>query len=238
VTLSGGGFGRRSSNDYVSEAARIAKAVDAPVQLIWTRDDDMQHDYYRPASHHVLRGGLDAEGKPVAWAHRMAIASRGGRFELELRDDPELSEVYRLQQQTSSPYDIPGFGVDQAPISQPVPTGVWRSVNHGNIVFGNECFVATIPLNSVPSTAISLDTRTCFGWRPANTAGARSFPEAMAPASPDSGATAAMLRTWLRSRSRRRVKFAWSAWSRPSTPASPSTLLRYAPRSKAASPTL
>src|SRR5206468_7994988 len=63
VTLLGGGFGRRAGPDFVIEAARLSKAANAPVKVVWTRDDDIQHDFYRPSSHHRVSAGFDASGK-------------------------------------------------------------------------------------------------------------------------------------------------------------------------------
>jgi isoquinoline 1-oxidoreductase beta subunit len=67
----GGGFGRRISVDYVSEAVQISKAIKAPVKVIWNRTEDMQHDFYRPATYNVLEAGLNEQGYPIAWTHRI-----------------------------------------------------------------------------------------------------------------------------------------------------------------------
>lgn len=127
VPLIGGGFGRRLVSDFVMEAVEIAKRVGDPIQLVWSRDDDTRHDYYRPASHHALRAVLDASGKPISWRHQYLQA--GGRA---------AAGQYRAERLD---YRFEGAEVRSGSIATPVPTGAWRSVSHSHTGYVYEAFV-------------------------------------------------------------------------------------------------
>jgi isoquinoline 1-oxidoreductase beta subunit len=89
----GGGFGRRYHGDFVMEATQVSKAVGAPVQLVWTREDDMMHDFYRPASVHRMSAALDDKGGVAAWMHRMASTSISAYWDPPDKAKPEQTEI-------------------------------------------------------------------------------------------------------------------------------------------------
>lgn len=132
VTLLGGGFGRMLEVDYAIEAAEISQAIAAPVKVTWTRDDDIQHDFYRQPTYHWMRAGWDNDGELNLWRHYMAgpglngIAYRVGR------------EV--LEEGITSPYQIRGRIAQAFLVNIPLPTGPWRAVMAGPNAFANECF--------------------------------------------------------------------------------------------------
>ncbi|MCC6778944.1 MAG: xanthine dehydrogenase family protein molybdopterin-binding subunit [Hyphomicrobiales bacterium] len=136
-TMLGGGFGRRGLNqDFVALAVRIAKQVDQPVKVLWSREEDTRHDFYRPAAMARMSAGLDADGMPVAWRVRLAGNSILGIF--------RPGQVDRHSQEgflEDMPYDIPNYLVDFAMCRTSVPVGFWRSVNHSQNCFFKECFV-------------------------------------------------------------------------------------------------
>jgi isoquinoline 1-oxidoreductase beta subunit len=132
----GGGFGRRLDQDYVAEAAIVSKGAGAPVQVIWTREDELRHGTYRTTSAHRLRAGLDANGRVVAWEHHVASPSRY-RYQ-KSTSPPQVSEV--------TPDDfpagrVPNFRVGWSEAQSHVPRGYFRSMVPGVSLFAIESFV-------------------------------------------------------------------------------------------------
>ena len=140
TTFLGTGFGRRAEQDFVVEALEVSKAVGAPVQVTWTREDDMQHDFYRPGSYCRLSAGLDAEGWPVAFHARIASPSIMARFfgPGAIKDNLDNSSVEGV---SDVPYDIPNILVDYHLTEPGVPVGFWRSVGASQNGFFAESFV-------------------------------------------------------------------------------------------------
>jgi isoquinoline 1-oxidoreductase subunit beta len=137
VLLMGGAFGRRISQDFVREAVHVSKAVGAPVQVLWTRADDTRHDFYHPATAHLLRAGLDADGRPIAFSHSVADSPLSMFASPDL-NDPETFEAWGAHDQ---PYAFPAFRTDYGLVESPVPTGAWRSVMYPPSVFARESFL-------------------------------------------------------------------------------------------------
>jgi isoquinoline 1-oxidoreductase beta subunit len=138
TTLMGGGFGRRYQADFVVEAAQVGKAVGAPVQLLWTREDDMQHDFYRPFAYHRLSGAVDAKGNAVAWHHRIVSTSIRSFWDPPDRVKPEASEIGGA---VDLPYAVPNLRVEYAPVPSGVPVAWWRSVEASLNAFVVEGFI-------------------------------------------------------------------------------------------------
>jgi len=139
TTYLGGGFGRRGWSDFVAEACQLSKAMKAPVQVTWKREDDMQHDYYRPASYIKMSAALDANGKPTAFTARVACDSiMSWFFPGSIKNGMDSSSVEGVQ---DIPYDIPNILVDYQLTPGPVPMGFWRSVGASQNGFFSESFV-------------------------------------------------------------------------------------------------
>lgn len=138
TTLMGGGFGRRYMGDFVMEAAQISKVTGKPVQVLWTREDDMQHDFYRPASYHKLSGAVDAQGNLAAWKHFQTSTSIDAMWSKEGKEHPENSEFATA---LFIPYATPNYRVEYTLAESGVPRAWWRSVEHSSSGFIVECFV-------------------------------------------------------------------------------------------------
>ncbi len=138
TTLMGGGFGRRYQADFGVEAAQVSKAVGKPVMAVWTREDDMQHDFYRPASYHRLSAALDDKGQASAWRHRMVSTSISSMWDPPDRVRPEESEAGGA---VNLPYAIPNLLMEYAPARSGVPVAWWRSVEHSINGFVTESFL-------------------------------------------------------------------------------------------------
>ncbi len=139
TTYLGGGFGRRGWSDFVAESAQLSKAVGVPVQVIWRREDDMQHDYYRPASYIKMSAALDGSGKPTAFTAHVACDSiMNWFFPGSIKNGMDNSSVEGV---TDIPYDIPNIAVEYHMVSGPIPMGFWRSVGASQNAFFSEGFV-------------------------------------------------------------------------------------------------
>jgi isoquinoline 1-oxidoreductase subunit beta len=135
----GGGFGRRGAmQDFVSLAVRIARQVEQPVKVIWTREEDTRHDFYRPVAMARMTAGLDAAGLPLAWHVRMTGPSIMGMMRPILgRVDKHFQEGFL----DDMPYDVPNYLADYAMRMTHVPVGFWRCVNHTQNCFFKESFI-------------------------------------------------------------------------------------------------
>jgi isoquinoline 1-oxidoreductase subunit beta len=137
--LIGGGFGRRLDVDYIEVAVRIAQKVDGPVKVVWTREEDMQHDVYRPVYHDRLAATLSG-GRIVGWRHRIAGSAIIARWL-----PPAFQkgvDIDAVDAAIDVPYDIPNLAIEYVRNEPPgVPTGFWRGVGPNNNVFAIEGFV-------------------------------------------------------------------------------------------------
>jgi isoquinoline 1-oxidoreductase subunit beta len=133
VTYLGCGWGRRSRTDFVQDAVETSMKVAAPVQVLWTREEDMQHDFYRPAAHLRLDGALDANGRPTAL--RVKIVAQGISGGRDAIDGPAVAGIADMH------YAIPNVLVEYARAELAVPVGYWRSVGPSQNTFVLESFI-------------------------------------------------------------------------------------------------
>ncbi len=137
-TYMGGGFGRRGEADFVMDAVETSKAVGKPVKVVWTREDDMQHDYYRPVSYARMWGGVDANGKPIVFMQRLvqqSLMKRIGGL------PPNGIDFISLDGAANLPYDIPNVRMEYIEHDPGIPFGFWRSVGASFQGFAIEAFI-------------------------------------------------------------------------------------------------
>jgi isoquinoline 1-oxidoreductase beta subunit len=142
VTLLGGGFGRRLGYDYVIEAVELSRKIGGPVQVVWSREDDVRHDMYQPGQANRLTAALDARGLPVAWRHEVAD------YNLTMFGDYDPNYNPAADGDPwgafDTPYGVPALDVTLALAPAPVPTGAWRSVTYPAAVMARESFLDEI----------------------------------------------------------------------------------------------
>lgn len=165
--LVGGGFGRRSNVEYVVEAVELSKALGKPVKVIWTREEDVRHDAYRPASYNLVKAGLDQEGRLAAWSHIIVGPDDQGQLVPQLlpsvlpywvpRGARDLARWLggkalplvipgKAAAEGAAPlaYSVPNVRVEHLQDDPGVPLGFWRSVGHFGNAFVKECFIDEI----------------------------------------------------------------------------------------------
>ena len=142
VLRMGGGFGRRFYADFVAEAAYLSKASGRPVQVVFTREDDMRHGFYRPAGYHLMRAGLDNDGRIAAWSQHLVNASRG-HF---LRWSPGPNQTELLDPGELEPFDlpasvVPNMRIGYTALQSRIPRGQWRAVEPSATVFVTQSMI-------------------------------------------------------------------------------------------------
>jgi isoquinoline 1-oxidoreductase beta subunit len=147
VTMLGGGFGRRLQVDYVLEAVEISKAIGKPVQVLWTRADDMKHGFFQAPKIEHIQAGLDSGGKPVAWLHKSCgpdLSVLGLPTEQDRKNPNFYSDDGMPWGLFDNPYNFAHHAGDFVPVQSPVPTGPWRAVMYPSTVFARESFLDEI----------------------------------------------------------------------------------------------
>ncbi|HEY1306011.1 MAG TPA: xanthine dehydrogenase family protein molybdopterin-binding subunit [Vicinamibacterales bacterium] len=138
VTYMGGGFGRRGEGDFVTDAVETSKAIGRPVKVVWSREDDIQHDYYRPVSYARMWGAVDASGKPTVFMQRMvqqSLMKRIGGL------PPNGVDFISVDGSANLPYTIPNVRIEYIEHDPGIPFGFWRSVGASFQGFVVEAFI-------------------------------------------------------------------------------------------------
>lgn len=139
VLFNGGGFGRRLYPDYIHEAIQLAKKVGKPVKVLWTREDDTKAGPFRPMTFSAMKAGLGADGKPVAFQHKVISPSMtesdNGTFD-RTKEDGNMTEAISDQK-----YEIPNMGNAYVYSSLHIPIAAWRAVTSTTLAFAHECFM-------------------------------------------------------------------------------------------------
>ncbi len=138
VTFLGGGFGRKSKSDFVVEAVTLSKEINAPVQVVWTREDDIKHSFYHATSAQYLKGSLNKNGQVSGWLQRVGFPSIVSSFKplSDYASGLELNQGF-----TNNPYDLTNFRLENVKAEAHLRIGWLRSVVHIHSGFGNNCFV-------------------------------------------------------------------------------------------------
>ena len=140
VTLLGGGFGRRLFADFVTDAVEISQKMGKPVMMLWTREEDMAHDFFRPTSIHKLSAAITKKKQAKSWSHRVIAPSISAQLSPETFSKGELDRS-AVNGASNLPYKIPNIHVDYVMTNTKVPVGWWRSVYNSQNGFANEGFL-------------------------------------------------------------------------------------------------
>lgn len=141
ITRLGGGFGRRLTSDYAAEAVALSKKTGLPIKVQWTREDDMQHDFYRPGGLHELKAGVDKSGQVTAWTHRLASPSKYYRRANRPESDYWKSELYP---DDFPAYLVPNLRLEYHSMKSGMPRGSWRAPAHTANAFAVQSFIDEI----------------------------------------------------------------------------------------------
>ncbi len=139
ITLLGGGYGRRINPDYAVEAALVARQVDAPVKVVWSREDDLRHDFYRPPAVHRIDAVVGPDGYPATWRHRFSTAAISGTY--EERVDQEAFGVSEADGAGNMSYRVPHRSCEYTYLPSHITRGWWRAVHTTHGTFAVESFI-------------------------------------------------------------------------------------------------